>query len=152
MDESIVEALAKNGVTVLENTKIMGDKMVEKERIEGTVVKIDADDEDMTTESLIAEIVRVLTPEKSENVHENVREKFNVIMPNGELKTLDLFPADTLKDYNKVLEKRCGNCLLFGVKKHGWTKPPKIPYCVGMYNVDLWKEQLSIVFRNNVPI
>ena len=150
MEESIVEALAKNGVTVLENTKIMGDKMVEKERIEGTVVKIDADDEDMTTESLIAEIVRVLTPEKSENVHENVREKFSVIMPNGELKTLDLFPADTLKDYNKVLEKRFGNCLLFGVKKYGWTKPPKIDYCVGMYNVDLWREQLSIVYRNNL--
>ena len=152
MEESVVEALARNGVTVLRNTKIMGDKMVEKERAGGTVVRKDVDDEDMSTESLIAEIIRVLTPVKSENVHENIREKFSIIMPDGELRTLDLFPADTLKDYNKILDKRFGSCLLFGVKKHGVTKPPKIPYCVGMYNVDLWREQLSIVFRNNVPI
>ena len=151
MEESVFETLARNGVVVMKDVENMGDKMKDKEHAEENTDKEEIDDDNTSTEKFVEEIVKVLTPKESENVYENVREKFDILMPTGELKKVDLFPADTLKDYNKVLSKRFGdNCLLFGVKKGGVTRPPKINYCVGMYNTKYYREQLAIVFKSNM--
>ena len=104
-------------------------------------------DGDLTTEEFMAEIVEALTvPADSEDKNKNIRKDFSILFPDGSDRSVPLHPADTLGDLARLLRAKVGTaCLFIGVKIEGVTQPPPIPYCVGMFKEEEWKQQLSIV-------
>ena len=105
-------------------------------------------DEDLTTEEFMAGIVEALTvPADSEDENRNIRKDFSILFPDGTERSVSLHPADTLGDLARLLRVKFGpECLFIGVKIEGVTQPPPIPYCIGMFKEEEWKQQLSIVY------
>ena len=108
-------------------------------------------DGDLTTEEFMTEIVEALTvPADSEDENRNIRKDFSILFPDGTERSVPLHPADTLGDLARHLRVKFGSeCLFVGVKIEGTTQPPPIPYCVGMFKEEEWKQQLSIVYCIN---
>ena len=105
-------------------------------------------DGDLTTEEFMAGIVEALTvPADSEDENRNIRKSFCILFPDGAERSVSLHPADTLGDLARLLRVKFGpECLFIGVKIEDVTQPPPIPYCIGMFKEEEWKQQLSIVY------
>ena len=93
---------------------------------------------DQTTENFIKTIIETISQEMCENKHENWRMEFDILFPDGELRTIPMYPAETIEDVQDRLNKRFGpDCVYVGLKKGGTTKDPDSPMMLGMYLEDL---------------
>ena len=101
---------------------------------------------DQTTENFIKTIIETISQEMCENKHENWRMEFDILSPDGELRTIPMYPAETIEDVQDRLNKRFGpDCVYVGLKKGGTTKDPDSPMMLGMYLEDDYRECISIV-------
>ena len=118
-----------------------------KSKDERKIVENVTDEGDQTMEQFMADIAKTIVPEVSENKYENWRETFEVLFPDGELKKVEMYPAELISDIQERLDLKFGPaCLHIGVKKHGATRDPEDPKkMIGMYLTKDWKEILSIV-------
>ena len=108
---------------------------------------------DQTTEEFVERIVEALTiPADSEDEVKNIREDFEILMPDGKKRKVSLHPADTLVDIARILKAKFGTaCLFIGVKIDRVTKPPPIQYPIGMFNDEespTGKQQIAITYVN----
>ena len=144
--EEIIKKLAGYGVIVIEDVE----DEVKKEGVDENVESDCRMDGDLTTEELISEIVKTITPAISINVYENNRESFSILMPNGEKKDVMLWPADTLQDLAAKLDAHFGpDCLLIGLQGKKGVSLPSSKDMIGMYNQKDWRRQIAITYVNN---
>ena len=111
-------------------------------------------DYDQTTEEFIKTIIETISPEMCENKYENWREDFNISFPDGEIRKISMYPAETLEDVQDRLNQRFGpDCVYVGIKKGDTTKDPDEKWMLGMFNKDDWRETISIIaawIKNNL--
>ena len=74
-------------------------------------------------------------------------EDFEILMPTGELKKVELWSGATLLDLGRRLDDRFGeNSLIIGLKKDGGTVLPRNYPKIKIYNTKAARERISIVF------
>ena len=137
--ERLFERLARCGIEVTRVEKDKTGEVNEKATIESMV-----DDDNTTTEQFVEEIIKTLAPITSKG---ESREAFEILMPTGELRKVELWPGATLLDLGRRLDDRFGkNSLIIGLKKDGETILPRNYPKIKIYNTKAARERISIVF------
>ena len=137
--ERLFERLAQYGIEV---TRVEEDET--REVNEKATTESMVDDDNTTTEQFVEEIIKTLAPKTSKD---EPREAFEILMPTGELKKVELWSGATLLDLGRRLDDRFGeNSLIIGLKKDGGTVLPRNYPKIKIYNTKAARERISIVF------